>query len=113
MTFTPLPHQRLAIDFLEANPITMLAMGCGLGKTSATLKFVSDMMLDGTSKGVLVVAPLRVVNMTWPAEREKWSAAMLQDIAGWDWLERSAQFYDLFRRLHSGELPLLRSRGTR
>jgi len=74
MTFSPLPHQRLAIDFLEANPITMLAMGCGLGKTSATLKFASDMMLDGTSKGVLVVAPLRVVNMTWPAEREKWSA---------------------------------------
>ena len=72
MNFTPFPHQRIANGFLEQHPIAMLAMGCGLGKSATTLNFVSNLMTDGMTKGVLIVAPLRVTNTVWPAELQEW-----------------------------------------
>jgi SNF2 family DNA or RNA helicase len=56
-------------------------VGCGLGKTGATLQVLKDRLLEGDSIGALVVAPLRVVNLTWPAEVEKWDETRWMRVA--------------------------------
>jgi SNF2 family DNA or RNA helicase len=46
----------------------------GLGKTSVVLAAYRILREEGyTSKGMLIVAPLRVCHNVWPAEVEKWS----------------------------------------
>ena len=44
----------------------------GVGKTSSCLWSFRDMLLTGELIGALVVAPLRVTNLTWPAEVQLW-----------------------------------------
>ena len=69
-------------------------MGCGLGKTATCLDVIADKKLEGDIKGVLVVAPLRVCNLTWANEIEKWDnmsflkIANLRTGAGWRTLMR-------------------------
>lgn len=70
--FSPAPYQQTAIDHLLNNPQAALFMGLGLGKTSSTLSAMQTSMLLGDVRAALVVAPLRVCNLTWPAEVEKW-----------------------------------------
>lgn len=74
MKYTPSTPQRMAYDHLMSHDNAALFMGCGLGKTAAALHAQADLMFDGLSKGALIVAPLRVCNLTWPAEVEKWDA---------------------------------------
>lgn len=47
-------------------------MGIGLGKTATTLDAFHTRMADAGTKSMLVVAPLRVANLTWPNEIKKW-----------------------------------------
>lgn len=69
-------------------------MGCGLGKTAVVLSVVNELFHDAAINGVLVVAPLRVCNITWPAEVRKWDqfrwmkVANLRTPEGWAALER-------------------------
>lgn len=68
----------------------------GLGKTAACLYRMSELLQDGASKGFLVVAPLRVANLTWPHEVKLWNemkwmtVANLRTPEGWDMLRRGA-----------------------
>jgi SNF2 family DNA or RNA helicase len=44
----------------------------GLGKTSVTLQVFKYLKNSGAIRNMLVVAPLRVAQITWPDELEKW-----------------------------------------
>ena len=72
MTFTPFPHQRLGIDHLIKNDEGGLFAGMGLGKTAMTLAAIAHHIANGDSKGVLIVAPLRVSVFTWAEEVRQW-----------------------------------------
>ena len=67
MRYRPHDYQEYATDFILKNPISVLFLDMGLGKTVITLTALSKM------KGrVLIIAPLRVAQNTWPDEIEKW-----------------------------------------
>ncbi len=72
MKFVPHPYQSTALAHLKAHPSAALLLDMGLGKTVVALTAIAD-LIDGLDLGaVLVVAPLRVVQMTWPEEIAKW-----------------------------------------
>lgn len=75
--FKPHAYQRTATDFLSyhmhwEDTGAALWLDPGLGKTSATLQALWEMRCVGTIRRVLIVAPLRVATITWPAEIQKW-----------------------------------------
>jgi len=65
------PYQRLSTHFLRNNSVAALYMGCGMGKTLSCLDVLKEDFLEGACRGVLVVAPKRVANITWPEELEQ------------------------------------------
>lgn len=72
MKFTPFPHQSLGIDHLLSHDEGALFAGMGLGKTAMTLAALSTHFAQGGCKGALIVAPLRVAELTWPDEVKQW-----------------------------------------
>jgi SNF2 family DNA or RNA helicase len=70
--FTPKPYQQTGIDHLGDHPIGALFAGMGLGKTAMVLARLSQDIADGSCKGALVIAPLRVSLFTWLDEVAKW-----------------------------------------
>lgn len=60
-------YQELARDFLRGSPKACLMLDMGLGKTAAALAALEPRHLP-----VLVVAPKRVAEETWPEECPKW-----------------------------------------
>lgn len=66
-------HQREMTNCLKRNDVFALFVEMGLGKTAAVLEALSYLFCDGKVEGVLVVAPLKVANLTWPDEVEKWN----------------------------------------
>lgn len=100
MKFVPDHHHELAIDWLTSRPLAALWMGMGLGKTVSTLTAFQGVQVMHGIRAMLVVAPLRVCNLTWPNEIEKWDhtcslrVANLRTKAGWKMLlEGSAEIY--------------------
>jgi len=69
--FTPRPYQGMIIDHIIDTPRCAIWAGMGTGKTVATLTALDTLQMveDGP---VLVIAPLRVANDTWPNEVLKW-----------------------------------------
>lgn len=65
-------YQVHAVDFLLSRTRSFLTLDLGLGKTVTTLTAISDLIDSFDVKKVLVVAPLRVANTTWPDEIAKW-----------------------------------------
>lgn len=73
MQFKPHNYQNYAIDFIEQNPIAALLLDCGLGKTVITLTAIQRLMYDSFEiSKVLVIAPIRVAQHSWPDEINKW-----------------------------------------
>jgi len=70
--FTPVEPQRLIIEHLERCHDALVFVGMGVGKTASVLQRLSDMFLSAEAIGALIVAPLRVCNLTWPAEVRDW-----------------------------------------
>ena len=100
MKFTPKPHQEVAIKHGIENPLTAWFIEMGLGKTAARLSVWDHLFCDGTLRGVLVVAPLRVAVLTWPNEVEKWDnfrwmrVANLRTKEGKQaWIDQTADIY--------------------
>lgn len=75
------PYQQLAVDFLLDGDHRALFAGMGLGKTAASLKAIQHLLCDGAIRGALVVAPLRVCNITWPKEVAKWEDMSWLEVA--------------------------------
>lgn len=68
----PHPYQETARQFLHGNPNSGLFLDPGLGKTSISLSVISDLVREGKTNGVLLIAPLRVCYLVWPLEIRKW-----------------------------------------
>jgi SNF2 family DNA or RNA helicase len=66
-------YQAYATQRIIEQPAVGLFIGLGLGKTVITLTAVSELLHDRFEVGrVLVIAPLRVAQDTWPREVSKW-----------------------------------------
>lgn len=71
MKFTPRPYQKQIIKAIVENDRVAVWAGMGLGKSAATLAAIDILQLVDPSP-VLVLAPLRVAQSTWPDEARKW-----------------------------------------
>ena len=71
--WVPHNYQLEALSFILTKPCSGLFLDPGLGKTSISLSAIRMLIDSGQSKGVLVIAPLRVTYSTWPIEIKKWS----------------------------------------
>lgn len=72
MKYIPHDYQCYAIHYIEEHETCAVFLDMGLGKTSITLTAVQHLLEVGVVKKVLVVAPLRVAQSTWPDEIAKW-----------------------------------------
>lgn len=73
MKYSPHDYQAYAKDFVLEHPYCGLILDMGLGKSVITLTALWDLILDSFDLGrVLVIAPKRVAEDTWPREIEKW-----------------------------------------
>jgi len=81
MKFIPSEPQKLIFSHLGQHPDAMLNVGMGLGKTGGSLDFINNKLQNGTSRGALVVAPLMVKNLVWPAEVEKYDHTRWMKVA--------------------------------
>ncbi len=71
--FIPRPYQRYAIGQILEKPYIALMLDMGLGKTVTTLTAIKLLMYSYFSVSrVLVIAPLRVADVTWSAECMEW-----------------------------------------
>lgn len=72
--FQPRPYQGLLIEHMQRNRRCNAWAGMGMGKTVSALTAIAHRHEFGLEDGpVLVVAPLRVAQSTWPDEQQKWS----------------------------------------
>lgn len=66
-------YQQYAADFIIEHPVSCLILDMGLGKTVITLTALWNLLFDYFEvRKVLVIAPKRVAENTWPAEIKKW-----------------------------------------
>ena len=66
-------YQQYATDFIIKHPVSCLILDMGLGKTVITLTALWELLFDYFEiRNVLVIAPKRVAETTWPAEIKKW-----------------------------------------
>ena len=75
-------YQRVALEFLYENKFSALFLDTGLGKTPILLKLISKLIINEECENILIIAPQRVANVTWPDEISKWlfSAALSHTI---------------------------------
>ena len=66
-------YQHRAVQFVIDNPKAALWIDMGLGKTISTLTALTDLKRDKQIGKTLIVAPLRVAQLTWPTEIASWS----------------------------------------
>lgn len=69
------PYQRWMAKKIIEEPGVYLGAEMGLGKTAATLYAISQLLARGEVKRILIIAPLRVAEETWPEEIAKWDFA--------------------------------------
>ena len=73
MKFIPHDYQAYAVNHILEHKAAALLLDMGLGKTVITLTAIEHLMYrDFEVRKVLVIAPLRVAQNTWPAEIQKW-----------------------------------------
>ena len=65
-------YQKNAVNFQCSKPQTMLWLDMGLGKTAITLTTIAHLIKMGYLRGVIIVAPIRVVRLVWKQEAAKW-----------------------------------------
>ena len=73
MKYKPHNYQQFVTDFILNQSICCLMLDMGLGKTVITLTALWQLVLDSFDVSrVLVIAPKRVAEDTWPKELAKW-----------------------------------------
>ncbi|WP_419629946.1 DEAD/DEAH box helicase family protein, partial [Thiolapillus sp.] len=65
------PYQQRAVDYLKGNPMAMLDMGMGMGKTIIALTSIQSRIEVGWGPAV-IFGPKRVVEGVWTEEAKKW-----------------------------------------
>lgn len=68
-------YQTNATQFIKDNPFCALWLDMGLGKSVTTLTAVVDLLDTFEVSRILIVAPLRVAEHTWPNEINQWEHA--------------------------------------
>lgn len=113
-TFKPFAYQLPMIDHLLDNDRAALFVSPGKGKTVVTLTAIDALATLGQFRGALIVAPLRVCSITWPAQVERWAhtqwmrVANLRTAAGLKaWHEGTADIYLINSELLPNRLPLM------
>ena len=82
MIFTPYNYQRYCIERMVEQQRLGLFIDMGLGKTVATLMAVRELKYDRLCvRRVLVIAPKKVAEATWTAERDKWDQTRILSIS--------------------------------
>ena len=66
------PYQQKAVSWQCTKPNTALFLDMGLGKSVVTLTSMVNLLNSGFLKGVLIIAPIRVVRLVWRQEAAKW-----------------------------------------
>ncbi len=66
-------YQKRTINHQCSMPHSMLWQDMGLGKTICTLTSITHLLNTGFLRGVIIVAPIRVVRLVWRQEAEKWA----------------------------------------
>lgn len=66
-------YQKRAVNFQCSSPTTMLWLDMGLGKTPITLTSIAHLLACRFLRGVVIVAPIRVIRLVWRQEAMKWS----------------------------------------
>jgi len=72
VNYAPLPYQTKAIQMMVGNAGTAMLLDPGMGKTAIALASLCVLQHHGEVKSMLVIAPLRPMYLTWPAEVAKW-----------------------------------------
>lgn len=72
MDYSPHPYQLHAIERAAQSEGFALLLDPGLGKTSIALAVLAVFKHHKALDAMLVIAPLRPMNLTWPAEVAKW-----------------------------------------
>jgi len=72
MKFTPVEPQLIIDQHLQECMDALLYVGMGIGKSAACLYRLNELFLSAESRAALIVAPLRVANLTWPMEVREW-----------------------------------------
>jgi SNF2 family DNA or RNA helicase len=80
MKWTPHPYQMQAAPFMLERDAAGLLLAPGLGKTSTTLAVIRALQATKQIKAALVIAPLRPMQATWPAEVAKWDEFKLMRV---------------------------------
>ena len=113
-TFRPFDYQIPMIEHLLANDRAALFVSPGKGKTVVTLTALDTLATCGMLKGALIVAPLRVCSITWPAQVARWAhtswmkVVNLRTAEGLQaWLDGSADIYLINSELLPNRLPLM------
>jgi SNF2 family DNA or RNA helicase len=97
--YTPRDYQKLGIKKMVTQACAGLLLDPGLGKTSISLAATKILRSKPIIKGVLIIAPLRVIYDVWPAEIEKWQDfkdidyTLLHGKEKWDNLDVEADIY--------------------
>lgn len=72
MIFPSSEPQDLLTQHLLDHPHALGFVGVGIGKTAATLSALNKLFQRKQTIGALVLAPMRVANLTWPMEVTRW-----------------------------------------
>jgi SNF2 family DNA or RNA helicase len=72
MEWVPHQYQEKAISLLLSQASAGLLLDPGLGKTAISLASFLILKEQGLAKKMLVIAPLRPMQLTWPSEIKKW-----------------------------------------
>jgi len=81
MKFTPFHYQPRMIEHVREREQSALFCSPSMGKTVCILDVVSEWLLNGQSKGVLIVAPIRVCSITWPNQIRQWDHSSWMRVA--------------------------------
>ena len=65
-------YQKRAVNHQCTRPHSMLWLDMGLGKTIVTLTSIAHLVGTGFLRGVVIVAPIRVIRLVWRQEAAKW-----------------------------------------
>ena len=72
MQYKPYVYQRYATRFIQTHEASAIFLDCGMGKSVITLTAIQQLIAIGKARRVLIIAPLRVAQTTWPDEIRKW-----------------------------------------
>lgn len=81
MKFKPHPYQQQVIQHIVGRRYVGAFLQMGLGKTACVLAALQELFAQQAIKRVLVIAPLRVAQHTWPAEFAKWDSPIRYAVA--------------------------------